>query len=179
MSRIRGVNSLIKRFPLPGVKRELVTESGGWDNEVESYTFSKIVVDECTIQRPKPRDLQILPQGLSIDKVFVIYTNTNIHAAIDGTNNLGMSVWIPDEITGVWGDTTNTTGSGGWYTVVSASPHTSEVIEHVKAFLVKDTTITDDKGVVAYPQTDIDAIATQIDTKDKLRSKSWVTPWLS
>ena len=174
---LRGKNSLIKRYPLPMVKRAVVVDSSGWGNATQSITFTKLVAEECTIQRPKARELEVLNQGLSVDNVFVLRTNSNVHPPIDGTNTLGMSIYIPDAILGVNGDVTNTSGRGGWYSCISCTPYASEVIEHNRALLVKDTTIVDDKGVTQYPQTDIDAILTQIDTKDKLRSKGWVTAW--
>lgn len=169
---IRGKNGRIPRYPIPMVNRVLVKESVKWDNTLESYNFTYLVAEECTVQRPKVSDLQILPQGLSIENLYVIYTNSSAYPPIDGTEDRGMSFYIPESITGA-------VGTGGWFSTVGLKPNFSEVIEHNKVFVAKDTTTLSDSGIEEYPVTQITAIESEINTKDKLRTSGWQTTWLA
>lgn len=175
-SRRKGTG-LIPRYNLPGVHRTVAKDtSGPWDNTVSSYSFENLVLDNCTLQTLSPRDLEVLQQGLSFDTTFTMFTNTPVYVAQDGEDFIGSSVYIPNIYFSYDGITPAKVNKGGWYTVVSAAHYGNDVINHCEAVIVKDTKITDQKGLSQYPDTSgIDPFLT---TREQLFNGSWEDTWL-
>lgn len=166
---------LIKRYPLPMIRRERVADK--W-NRSESYNFEFYAAEYCTLQNLTLKDIKVLPEGLSSDFTYTLYSNSNISCAIDGTEDLGNSIYIPPTIMGVNGNTNNTSHLGGWYTVVSVpSVWINGTVEHTKAYLTKDTTLLNTSGQEAYPTIASDYIDSLLLDKDGLVNEDWLVGW--
>ncbi len=169
---------LIDLYKLPAAHRRTVESTDSvWDNEVASYSFEKIVLENCMVQVIEKEDLQVLPQGLSIDNTFTIFTDTPIYQLIEGTTFLGTSVYVPSSYFNFNDSTPAELQLGGWYNVITPHHRRNGLLEHTEAVLVKDTTLIDSEGLTAYPDTsDIEPI---VKTKGGWKGDTWVNVWLN
>lgn len=169
---------LITLYKLPAVHRSIVKDSGSvWDNDVTGYDFEKIILENCMVQNIEKEDLQVLPQGLSIDNTFTVFTDTPVYQVVDGTDFLGTSVYVPDSYFNVNDTETARFSLGGWYNVITPHHRRNGLLEHTEAILVKDTSLVDSEGVVAYPDTS--AIEPIVATKGGWKGETWVDVWLT
>lgn len=164
------VGSLIKRYPLPAVKRSITTDTvGGWDNQIQTYVFDNYVLEECLIQTPKMETVATLPSGIDVERTYVLRTNTPIYSYLQGTDKLSCAIYVPDSIIGI-------EGVGGWYVVQPVRPKVSDVIKHYQLYITKDDDIVSDTNKNEYP--DISTILPSLQTKVDVVSGLWIPTWV-
>lgn len=155
MARLRK-SSLIKRYDYPYTRRSLVTTTPTPDdpfaNSTTSYVFVRGVVEACSVQNASSWDMNSLPEGSRTKQVFKIFTNTMISTAIENTNTLSDSVYLPDSFFNVNGVQMQA-GVGGWYNVIKVSFFMNGVIPHVEAFIAKDDYTLNADGISQFPST--------------------------
>ena len=171
MARLRR-KSLIKRYPLPLVKRTLVAntvdENNPFVNSTSSYTFDRSSAEACTVQPTSGYEISTMPEGNKSKELYTIYTNTPLHPSIEATNSLADSVYIPDSLFGF-------TGGGGWFTVIKAKPRINGVVNHFEIICAKDYNTLSTENIEQYPSTT--TLSPLIDTKVKLVAGEWITTW--
>jgi hypothetical protein len=136
----RRGNGLIPRYNIPLVYRneQNVEDSDNpFDNDSTNkiYTFKKVIAEMCTIQEARQKDLLLLPDGVSAEKVKRILTNTYIPSIPEGSNRLPAAFYIPDAYFTL--DEDYPAEIGGWYNVVTARPRLNGVINHYDCLVVR------------------------------------------
>lgn len=149
---VRGTGGkLIKRFHLPSVNRKVVSANDGWDNSIGEYSSQNFISEYCTLHPTKQEDLSIDLEGVTLDKVFTLITDTPLISATQGTDQLGCSIYISSCFFNFNSSVLEFIGLDGWYRVVSPKNSFNGVIPHCEALLVRDSTLVDDNGIVKYP----------------------------
>jgi len=174
---IRG-RTLIKRFPVPMCRRKLVTSvvdaNNPFANNTESYEFTRLAAEECTLQSLKDADLKALPEGSSNTQAFTIFSNTGLFKATDNTNLLSDVIFIPDSYSELNGYIPS--GSGGWFTVERSYIRNTGVINHCEALIVKAQSLENTDGLPQFPDTSL--LEPQISTKAALKDGAWEASWV-
>ena len=172
---IRGTK-LIKRFPLPLYHRTKVvdTSTSPWGGSAN--TTINIITEaaqNCTLQAVKPQDISAEQEGLSVNDIFIIRTNTPLYAPIEGTDFIGSGIYIPASYFVPEGATFIPPNVGGYYNVVEVKVWNNGVISHYEAMIVRDYTVESD----SYPEAKVVATAADMGTLTKLKAGDWITGW--
>lgn len=175
MARLRR-GRLIKRFDLPAVYRKLVMDTdpdNHFDNIVESYEQIQFHVTGCTIQPVKDWVYDNVLQGISVDQIYTIVTESPLTTPVDGSDAVGCSIYIPSKFF-----TFDAPAGfplfeeqGGWYRVIKPKNSFNGVQSSCQAYLVKDTVPLDDKGRTKYP--DMTTVEPHMKTRKELLTNTW------
>lgn len=174
--RLNRSNGLIKRYPLPIYHRTVVSDPssvwGGNGNETMDITTE--VAINCTLQPVKPQQLTADLEGVNIEDIFVIRSDTPLFSAVEGTNFKGSGVYIPPSYFTIDGGFLPV-GKGGFYNCIEAKHWNNGVIPHFKATIVKDQTV--EEGF--YPTQRVLETEDLMDSNTKLKSGIWKEVWLN
>lgn len=167
---------LIQRFPLPLYHRTKVvdTNNSPWGgDENTTMTIVTEVAQECTLQAVKRQELSSEQEGLSINDIFILRTNTPVYAPVEGTDFIGSGIYIPPSYFVPEGSTFIPPNVGGYYNVVEVKVWNNGVINHIEAMIVRDYTVE----VGYYPEDKVTATAVDMNTLAKLKAGDWTTGW--
>ncbi len=172
-------NSLIPRYKYPYVIREVVTgevtEDNPFDNNTESYSFTKGVIEAGTVQTLSNWELNSLPEGNDSSQLFRIFTNTALYSALEGSSRMSDSIYLPDVFFALE-EGTVPSGVGGWFNVVKAQYRNVGIITHCEVIVAKDDYQLNREGLDQYPDTaDLDALLTSRNVL--LDSSIWESTW--
>lgn len=176
--KTRG-KTLIKRFTLPLYHRSKVkdpTSSSRWstnDNMITEIVTE--VAQECTLQPMNKQQMTADLNGLNINDIFILRTNTSIYPAIEGSDFIGSGIYIPPCYFAADGATFVPSTLGGYYNCVDVKHWNNGTIPHFEAIVVKDYTMEDD----AYPVEKVSATAAEMLTLTQLKNGDWEQGWIA
>lgn len=168
--------SLIKRFPLPlyhRIKEEDKTSSPWGGDSVTTVSITTEVAQDCTLQPVDTQKLSAGLEGLSVNDIFVLRTNTPIYTAIEGTTLIGSGIYLPPCYFTPAGSTFVPPSIGGYYNCLEVKRWNNGVINHYEAMVVKTYTLEDGY----YPVDKVSLTAADMDTVEKLKNGDWITGW--
>lgn len=172
---------VIPRYSVPMVQRLNTVVENPDDPFAENnkgISFKKLVCKEVTLQPLTSYQMSVLPNGLSTKECYTLFSQNVMFPAIDNSNRLSDAIYIPSCLLNRNSSQVAMEGyEGGWFVVVKTKNFFTGVIPHSETVVVRDTSLTNNDGITQYPQPDIEAIASELDTTQSLRNVKWWNLW--